>query len=237
MTKRFVLMGGGLDSAAVALSLALARKEADLIWFNYGQKASAQELKAVQSLGRIFQMPVHVLSTDLGFSRARIMKGAEQAADQDNAALNVLELRNPVLLTQAASFVASMHVGERINLYVGFHKEPKDSAFNDAKVDYLPDLVTALNRALSGVNTELRIRTPLAKYERSEIFKFCLEKAPALLQRIYSCYEPVPCGVCAHCQQLKAYSEQAGVELDKEFDDYVPLFRTEPDVPAELVKS
>lgn len=206
--------GGGLDSTAVIASLIDRGQSVHAVHVCYGQKAAVSEWDAVQAIaGQLNKLvkgtvSAHSLATDLGFSKARIMHGEAQSGGVDESEINILELRNPVLYTQIASWAASKFPGQKIAIHLGFHVEPEGSAFADAMPEYLKPLEKALNAAISFKGTRIEFVTPFVDWNRSAIYEYVLKNHVGLLDLIHSCYEETPCGVCAHCTQLKDYAAE-----------------------------
>jgi queuosine biosynthesis protein QueC len=187
-----ILCGGGIDSIAVLMyCAALNLKHIVVVHVDYGQKASASESSSCRSFAKIYGAEFVQLKADLSFSGSAIMKDG----DTSNKECNRLELRNPFLISLAASWAVSM-LGD-CNLLLGFHIED-DNVFPDAKTDYLGSLETAINLATKHT---VALHTPFSHNTRQQIFDWAYNYDRRILQA-HSCYEEVPCGACTHCKQL-----------------------------------
>lgn len=201
MTKHFLLYGGGLDSTALLVYLIKAQgvdpSQLELIHVNYGQKAVIPEAEAAFYFTAKYRLKVTRLTCDLGFSTSSIMCGSDLGVDKQD---NRLELRNLVLISMAASYIASTNFEGDSHLYLGFHREPVDAPFPDARTEYLEPLQEALYRS---TGAKVTLETPFANLTRLEILQQYLHYDEDILTRSYTCYEEVECGECVHCQEKK----------------------------------
>ena len=200
--KRIVLYGGGLDSTALALSLAstYGAGEIELLHIDYGQKATPGE-RAAQERMELRGFPISRLSLDINYSNASIMTpgiATERAA-------NVLELRNPLLVAFAASYAAS--TAERSMLYLGFHYEP-DNTFPDAGAAWLSDMQDVFATA---THKSVLVVAPFSSMPRREVFATGIALEPQLASLAHTCYEAIACGQCTHCLELAALQQELGV--------------------------
>jgi len=189
-----LLYGGGIDSTSLLLHMVknLALKPL-VMHVDYGQKAVLEETAAARYFSEKYQLEAQFRKVDLSFSRAAIMQGSDgnTASAEDNR----LELRNLVLLSYAASYGASLRT--ETTLYVGFHREPENSGFEDAKIGYLSSLMEAM---LLSTKRVVRIEAPFNELTRQEIFNLGHDLDSDILSQSYTCYESGgPCGKCAHC--------------------------------------
>lgn len=188
--QSLLLYGGGLDSTALLLQLLQDYPNLKVLHFNYGQKAFLAERQAALYWCNKYDLELIPMTTDLSFSQATIMKGTSVG----NRETNRLELRNLVLIAQAASFAASTFNSSI--LYLGFHKEPYNSGFLDAKQNYLPYLRDTLDKA---TDRPVCLSTPFRDMTRQEILELGIKLDKEILTHSHTCYEPQTCGVCVHC--------------------------------------
>lgn len=205
-----VLFGGGLDSSALLVHLVstLPKDEVEnivLIHIDYGQKAVESELQAgvAQLRQNILKRDIIKLKMDMTYSGAGIMPNS--TSDTGVPKNNVLELRNPTLVMLASSYLASVYPNEKHYIYLGLHKEPKDTAFKDAVHHLYVDKLNALINTLLSGETQILVRAPFKNSTRQRIFGGLVDKVGMEYVKhfVHTCYEKVPCGTCAHCQQLK----------------------------------
>lgn len=206
-----VLFGGGLDSSALLVHLVttLPKEEVDnivLVHIDYGQKAIESELQAAinqQVQNGITGHDIIKLKMDMTYSGAGIMPNS--VSDTGVPKNNVLELRNPTLVMLAASYLASVYPDQKHYIYLGLHREPKDTAFKDAVHHlYVDKLNCIINTLLSG-ETQVLIRAPFKNSTRQKIFRGLVDNVGMeyVDRWVHTCYEQDPCGVCTHCKQLE----------------------------------
>lgn len=206
----FLLYGGGIDSTALLFWLRdlYPAERITLVHVDYGQHALASERAAARYYAKRYNLEFVKLKTDFSFSSAEILKRSSGSADVD--VNNRLELRNVALITLVASYAAStVPEGTTSMLALGFHQEPANAPFPDARPDFLLPLEYSLNLA---TNSPIRLLAPLVTKTRTEILKFAIGKDRSILMRSHTCYKKVPCGVCTHCYQREQMLKEIGIE-------------------------
>lgn len=205
-TCHVFLLGGGLDSTALLIHEAPSlnnTKDEDLlgVFVDYGQKAAPAEYESATYFSDKYSADFALLHADLKFSKSAIMQGSVARS----AKYNVLSLRNPFLITLAASYATSVNPDlEKVVLYVGFHDEPEDAPFPDALPGYLKSLANSLSIA-SGISIE--IKAPFKHMSRIEILTQAFEEDEEILTHTHTCYEVEPCGECLHCEEKEKMEE------------------------------
>ena len=203
-----ILLGGGVDSSAL-LSLVAKTNNPEtvkIVHIDYGQKARRTEWECCLKQADYYNIPrenVVQLNLDMTYAKCGIMP--ETSLDTGVAGNNVLELRNPLLITFVASYLATTNPGLIHFIYVGFHKEPTDTAFKDAvAMRYVANLNRVLNATLSNDKTEVFIRAPFKHRTRGRILnRLVADRGLQFIKDyVHSCYEEVPCGTCTHCTWL-----------------------------------
>lgn len=208
-----VTASAGLDST-VALADIIAKKyQPGLLYFRYGCRAEAQELKAVEAIAEWYNIPFHTLK--INYDQ---MKGTSGIMTRDRAisgkegmefAHEWVPARNLVLLANATAFAEAngyhyITLGNNID-------EGGSFPDNEEQFTYLFDKV--LDYAVKA-NYKLRLITPLGHLTKIEIVKRGIAlKAPFHLT--HSCYQgnKAACGKCASCLfRLKAF--QANKRID-----------------------
>lgn len=221
MNYHAVLLGGGVDSSAI-LSKAVTKNELNsilIIHVNYGQKAYEAEKRSAEAQALYYHIPleniVH-LSMDLTFAKCGIMP--DSILDTGVAVNNVLELRNPLILMLAASYLATSYPGSTHFLYIGLHHEERDSAFKDAMaLRYVANLNRVINATISQADTKVIVAAPFKHYTRSRILRRLVgtQGEEFVRNNVHSCYEDVACGTCTHCvwlnSELKVISDMGEV--------------------------
>lgn len=206
----FLLYGGGLDSTGLLFYLLddQPHRKITLVHIDYGQTAVSSERAAARYYAKKYNTKTAWLKADFSYSSAHIMKHSLGRADKDNK--NRLELRNPALITLAASYAASVcSSGSTGILALGFHFEPEGAPFPDARIDFIPALEQSLNLAST---VPLRLITPFSSWSRLEILKYAVGKDDSILTKSHTCYQVKPCGVCTHCRQRHYMMKELGIE-------------------------
>lgn len=207
-SKNFLLYGGGLDSTALAVLLHAEGKKLTLVHIDYGQKAVRGERQSALYFASKYGFSLGLLKADMGYSESHIMKGAPLAI---NSETNRLELRNPLLITLAASYAASVFPDSAANrLYLGFHYEPPEACFPDARIEYLGSLERALRLAC---NTPTELRAPVHTLTRTELISKAVALDPEVLTHSYTCYQETVCGKCTHCLQLEEIKKELSQDV------------------------
>lgn len=202
--NHYLLMGGGLDSTSLYLHLLSMKLPVDLIHVDYSQKAYKSELVTAFSYAKEYNRKLHKLCVDLSFSKARIIINSPIGESQND---NKLELRNFIFISMAASFIASNNMNPA-NLYLGFHEEPEDAPFPDARTKYLSTLEYAIQLAgVSGVY----LKTPFSKYSRKKVAKIGYDLDKDIFTKTHTCYEGIECNKCIHCKEKEKIMRELGI--------------------------
>lgn len=250
--KIIVPYGGGYDSTSLLILLNAAsgrllskvnrRLFSDKVklpitigHIDYGQKASSRERIALEEVTKqlvnLDITPVYG-SMDLSFSQATILKDSNVGVDPK---YNVLALRNPLIISYLASLSLSTDpdISDLIFM-LGYHVEPQDSPFHDAKTHYLESLSMALSFS-SGAT--INVEAPLSTLTRQEIFNVGRLVNYRAMNCAYTCYEGIPCVkigfkvdpntcLCSHCStallMMENYNEAFGedkLKIPSEFTE------------------
>lgn len=193
--KILLLYGGGIDSTTALIHLVKAGHAVEAIFFRYGQKAEELEFKACSYFCSKWGVPLKEVTFDwsmLGSSSA-ILSGSN--ADSSKVADNLLEGRNVIFLSLAASYASAKKIHM---LAVGFHREPETRPFPDAS----PEFLTAFTEVLwTGFRPSLSLLAPFKAMTRREIYMEALSIDGEIMTHAHTCYENVEdgCGTCVHC--------------------------------------
>ena len=209
-----ILLGGGVDSSALLslVSKSNAPEKIKIVHVNYGQKATSTEWDICQKQAGYYGIPTSnciQLQLDMTYAKCGIMP--DNSLDTSVAKNNVLELRNPLLITFVASYLATTNPGLTHFVYVGLHKEPDDTAFKDAvAMRYVTNLNNVINSTISNAETKVFIRAPFKHRTRSRILNRLVSDRGInfIKDYVHSCYEEVPCGHCTHCTWLNQQVSQ-----------------------------
>lgn len=214
MGKHAVLFGGGLDSSAVLSRLADKQSEDGVeslenilvIHVDYGQKAVVAERESALKQIEYYGIPNELvtLKMDMSYSGSAIMPNTDLGTDV--AKNNLLELRNPTLLLLSASYLASVYPQTQHYLYIGLHREPKDTPFRDAVHFFYVNRLNSIINTLLGGESNVLIRAPYKNGSRLSILKKLVAARGVDFVRdyVHTCYEEVACGTCTHCVKLES---------------------------------
>lgn len=191
-TCNILLFGGGLDSVCLASFLNDYGVNYEIMIVNYGQKAWKGELASAKYYGKILGKNVYIKKTNFYLNSKNPLLNGEKAEKHEQ---NVLHYRNLHLITLAAS--RAKEIGAKY-IYVGFHLEPKDSKFEDAK----PKFLFRVNKLFESLNEKVRIEAPFIKMKQEEY----ISTTRININKSFSCYESKTeeeCGKCTHCIHKK----------------------------------
>lgn len=204
-----ILFGGGLDSGVMVERYASLNPF--LLYFDYGQKASQGERRALRyfahkhSLGSLAtELPSRSFAPSPLTSKALI-------TDAQQHSLNYIPGRN-MLFAAFAFSLASAHGFKRILL--GASPAPESSAFHDAKSKFA-DLFNTLTEFGYPGETRPVLEMPLVHLNRRDYIAEALKTEPLLFNYCFTCYESIAatyeCGKCVHCQQKAELARELGV--------------------------
>lgn len=185
MKNSIILLSGGLDSL---VSLAIAKQTSKInfaIFFDYGQKAFAQEYKAAQNITKYYDIPLKLITLDW-MKKLQYSKNTSWVPN-----------RNALFINIAACFAEAENFDFVI---LGANKQEAEN-FSDNTKDFL----IAINNTLKySTQNNVQFIAPLIDMNKDEIIKKAIElNVP--LNLIYSCYnnKEKHCGVCDSCKLLK----------------------------------
>lgn len=212
MKRAFVLLSGGLDSATCLAEAVnkLGNKLVTTVSFLYGQKHT-KELECARNLSEYYDVEHHELNlTDifsksncslLSHSSDKVPEGTyESQLKSSNSKIvsTYVPFRNGLMLSAVASFSMSLYPDDRIELYLGNHRD--DSSL-DAYPDCSEDFSEFISRAIFiGTSGHVKTYSPYVNLTKAEVVKRGLElNVPYELT--WSCYEggETPCGKCGTC--------------------------------------
>lgn len=191
-TCNILLFGGGVDSVCLASYLNECGIDYEILIINYGQKAWKGELSSARYYGRLLNKKVTIKKTDFySDSKNPILNGKKAIKHEQN----ILHYRNLHFITIAASRAKKIKAK---NIYVGFHLEPKESKFEDAK----PRFLLAVNKLFKSLGETLTVKAPFIKVKQEKYIR----KTKININKSFSCYESKTeneCGKCTHCKHKK----------------------------------
>lgn len=176
--KSLILSSGGIDSTA-CLHFCKSEKITPVpFYINYGQRASANELKALKKICAHYKLKINIAkySSNAAFGKGEIIG------------------RNAFLLLSAL-----MTFGKKYGIVtIGIHK---GTFYPDCSKEFLTQMQAIYDTYTNGT---VRILAPFIEWTKNDIWTYCIEnKIPVHLS--YSCEEgkKQPCGKCLSCNDLK----------------------------------
>ncbi len=222
ISKRIVLLSGGLDSV-VAFKKSVDIGDVVLcLTFDYGQQAAKKEAAAAAKISslydvkhRLIELPwlKEITKTALVCTDKKIPKlstdeldGAGGKTEQSAKSVWVPN-RNGVFINIAASFCETLEAGFII---AGFNIE-EAATFPDNS----PEFIKAINSSLSySTLNKIKLLSPTALLNKKEIVKLGME-IDAPLELLWSCYKggEKMCGTCESCMRLNRALKEADCDL------------------------
>jgi 7-cyano-7-deazaguanine synthase len=210
MSSTAVLLSAGLDSAVLAVHEARTSR-VHPIYVSAGLAWEPEELGALErllatapfaSLAPLARLTFTV--RDLYPPTHWALRGEPPAFDTPDEDV-YLTGRNIILLTKAGIYCAQ-HGIERI---------AQGSLAHNPFPDATPEFFASMARALSlGLGHTIRIDTPLAQKEKSDVIRLGVELGVPL-ELTLSCMNPnngAHCGLCSKCRERRDAFNEAGVE-------------------------
>lgn len=207
--KRIVLTSGGLDSSTL---LFISQKEMGYddvvaLFFDYGQKASQAERRAVRELAggsRLIEKDIADLFRESGSSLIRAEKQITETRitgkhTEYESKETEVEFRNGLMLAIAISLAIQLYPTEEVEIAYGAirTREPYPDCCYDF-VRYYNDLADLCS------NGRVRIVAPFLAMGKDNIRDLAREYGVPT-EKTWSCYEGAerPCGICPACLDRK----------------------------------
>jgi 7-cyano-7-deazaguanine synthase len=177
-----LLLGGGVDSAALIAFYLSRGVTVRGIHFNYSQPSLEGERRSVLALSKYYRIPITMI--DLG--------------------LNIVDTqgeyhgRNATLILAAVSIFPAKQGIFSIGIHSG-------TPYYDCSLSFLGDIQRLLDGYFGGV---IQVEAPFIEFTKKDIFEFCRQnQVPVNLT--FSCERrgDVPCGECLSCQDRKMFNE------------------------------
>jgi 7-cyano-7-deazaguanine synthase len=177
-----ILLGGGMDSAAL-LPFYLSRDvEVRGVHFDYGQPSARGERRSVLALARHYDVPVETQSLGLALASTR----------------GEYHCRNALIVLAAASVALRAQLG----IAIGIHA---DSPYYDSTPAFVGDVQRLLDGYHGGT---VRVEAPFLEFSKQDVFDYCLESGVPV-NLTFSCERRSdrPCRQCASCKDQMALNE------------------------------
>lgn len=177
--KVWVLLSGGVDSAACVAFYISQDFSVEGIYVDHGQPAAAHEKQAALAIARHYEIPLACSS----WSGSRQLRHGEITG------------RNAFLF-----FAALMEIGEQSGLLAsGIHA---GSPYFDCSPSFLSSIQTLFDGYCDG---RMRLAIPFVEWSKPQVWAYCTSNSvPVGLA--YSCERgaPTPCGECLSCLDRKS---------------------------------
>ena len=204
MTKAFVLLSGGIDSA-VCLKKALKEHEnVEAIHYDYGQQTEHIERRNAKQQADNNELPLHVVDYRDVFRNFAEGTIEDKEYDQrktveDQHSVGYVPQRNLHLLASAAATAEhNTDTGETIVLYIGVQQGDAED-YPDCRPEFVELAEKTINQATE--QHEFTIETPLISRSKEEVLEFGQELG-VNWELTFSCYndeDEKPCGECPAC--------------------------------------
>lgn len=209
-----VVISGGLDSTAVA---AICKNKygdlIELLHFDYGCRATAQERHAVGQISKALDAPLHVVNmrdifTQIGGSRLtgthKKIDNGEKGAER---AIEWVPARNTILASVAMGIAEASGFDQ---IALGINLEESGGGYTDNVLD-LYEGFNSLMQWIVGEGKRLAFISPVGHMMKHEIVSAGIE-AGAPFELTWSCYNngDVHCGNCGPCIMRRRAFERGG---------------------------
>ncbi len=202
-----VLLSGGLDSV---ISMLLAREQEEIILaitIDYGQRASANEIKASKNICQSLNIKHKVI--ELPFFKDLDI---ELTANHNNIINNPwVPNRNSLFINVAACYADSL---EANSIIVGFNQEEAHT-FPDNSLEF----VEAINNSLYyATKNQVQVKSYISHLDKVGIIQVG-NRLGLDFRTIWSCYYggEKPCNSCSSCLRNKEAFVKAGVLYNEDF--------------------
>ena len=190
-----LLLGGGIDSAALIAYYLLRGATVKGIHFNYGQPSMEGERRSILALSQHYG--IYVTTVDLGFSMTSIQ--------------GEYHCRNATMLLTAASIFSAKGGIFSIGIHSG-------TPYYDCSQLFMVDIQRLFEGYFSGT---IQVEAPFLEFTKTDIFEFChLNQVP--IEITFSCERQgdYPCGKCPSCKDRRMLDEGYGNRpIAKYFDN------------------
>lgn len=213
--KHLIVCSGGLDSGTL-LNHVVREKGIDnthILHFTYSCKAEQNELVAIKSLAKYFNVEYQVIDLTPIFknilsSRLTDKKDISEGDTGIEYAHEWVPARNLIMMSIAIGYAEKNNFTD---LYLGANLD-EASAYPDNTVDFLDKLNALIPYSVQN-GKRLQIRRPMVNLMKHEIVKMAIEEN-APLDLMWSCYHDgeFHCGKCGPCTLRKLAFEKNDFE-------------------------
>lgn len=204
MTKAFVLLSGGIDSA-VCLKKALKEHEnVEAIHYDYGQQTEHIERRNAKQQADNNELPLHVVDYKDVFRNFAEGTIEDKEYDQrktveDQHSVGYVPQRNLHLLASAAATAEhNTDTGETIVLYIGVQQGDAED-YPDCRPEFIELAKETVNHSTE--QHEIEVKAPIIDKDKPEVLELGQE-LEVNWNLTFSCYNDEtgnPCGECPAC--------------------------------------
>ncbi|PSP76889.1 7-cyano-7-deazaguanine synthase [Halobacteriales archaeon QS_1_68_20] len=216
MTKAFVLLSGGIDSA-VCLQRALAdHDDVAAIHVDYGQQTEDIERRNAEAQADAAGIALHVLDYRDVFRHFAegTIRDREYDSDETTEAghsVGYVPQRNLHMLVSAAALAEhETETGRDVVLYLGA-QGGDEADYPDCRPEFVQAARAAVDRSTD--QHEIRIETPLLDRSKADVLELG-DQLGVDWSLTFSCYNDAdgdPCGECPACLERSEAFERAGI--------------------------
>jgi len=209
--KAIVICSSGLDSTSVASYACFKHgpENVTLLHFNYGCKATNQEIKSIRKIQSYLKCDLKILPMSSFGSSTLLEKNATFAEAKEGAeyAHEWVPARNLLMLSTSVAYAEAKNYG---HIYLGTNLE-EAGAYPDNEEQFILDFSNLLYGAVQN-GIKIEIHTPLGGLMKHEIIPFGL-KYNTPYHLTWSCYDNKKhhCGKCGPCFMRKTAFERNGL--------------------------
>lgn len=177
-----LLLGGGVDSAALIAFYLSRGSTVRGVHYNYNQPSFEGERRAVLALAQHYSISLKTI--DLGLKIA--------------CTQGEYHCRNATLLLASASILPTKQSRFAIGIHAG-------TSYYDCSKEFLEDIQRIFNGYFSG---SVQVEAPFIEFTKKDIFKYC-KNAEVPIDITFSCERrgDIPCGECPSCLDRRALDE------------------------------
>ena len=210
ISSTIVVLSGGQDSTTCLFWAINKFDSVETVTFDYGQRHRT-EIEAAQKIANLAGVKNTILPIDtfgvLGGNSLTGKEAVDESSEEGELPNSFVPGRNLIFLTFAAAFAYQRGIKDLVTGVC----QTDYSGYPDCRQNTIEAIQLAINL---GMESNLRIHTPLMWMTKSESVKFA-EEVGALEALAYShtCYngEVPPCGQCPACILRAKGFEEAGI--------------------------
>ena len=213
MSKAFVLLSGGIDSAVCLQKAVKEHTDVEAMHFDYGQQTEHIERRNAKEQAENNDLSLHIIDYRDVFRNFAEGTIEDKEYDQrktveDQHSVGYVPQRNLHLLASAAATAEhNTPTGESIVLYIGVqHNDAED--YPDCRPEFIELAERTVNRATE--QHDIEIKAPIIDKDKPEVLELGQE-LKVNWNLTFSCYNDEngePCGECPACIERESAFEK-----------------------------